>query len=140
MKTPTRAALLAAAFSLTLASAPAFGAERLHAGEWEFTINQGKADARTFKLCVSADEANSVNGDTKSARAYAEKKAAGKCKVTDYKVGGDTVSYAIVCGTTSIRSTATYHGDTSEGDMVSTRDGGPEVASHVKARRLGNCP
>jgi hypothetical protein len=140
MKLPTRRSLLAAAFSLTMASAPLFAAERVRAGEWEFTTSHDKGEASTFKHCITADEAGSVNGDTKSARAYAEKKAAGRCKVTDYKVAGDTVTYAIVCGTTSIRSTATYHGDSSEGDLITTRDGGAEVVSHVKARRLGNCP
>jgi len=140
MKNLSRRTALAAAFSLTLASTSLLAAERLRAGEWEFTTSHAKGESNTFKHCVTADEATSVNGDTTSARAYAERKAAGRCKVTEYKVGGDTVTYTIVCGTTTIRSTATYHGDTSESDLFTTRDGGPEVVSHVKARRTGNCP
>jgi hypothetical protein len=133
--------LLGTAIALALAASPLSAAERLRAGQWEFTITHaGKGEATSFKHCITAAEAGSVNGDTKSARAYAEKAARAECKVTDYKVEGNTVSYAILCGAVSIRSTTTYNGDTSEGDLFSKRDGSPETVSHVKAKRLGDCP
>lgn len=141
MKQAARSTILAMAMALALAASPLSAAERLRAGQWEFTTtHDGSGDATTFKHCITADEAGSVNGDTRSARAYAEKKAGTRCKVTDYKVEGSSVSYAILCGDVSIRSTSTYHGDTSEGDLFTKRGGGPEVVSHVKAKRLGDCP
>ena len=107
---------LLAAIGLTLAVAPLSAADRLQIGQWEFTSTT-RGEAHTFKRCVTPDEAGSVNGDTRSARAYAEKQTAGHCTITDYKVDGDTVSYAMVCGPRTIRSTATYHGDTFESDL-----------------------
>jgi len=59
---------------------------------------------------------------------------------TDYKVDGNAVSYAMVCGPRTIRSTATYHGDTFEGDLKTKAEGAGEAVSHVKARRLSACP
>jgi hypothetical protein len=140
-KTVNKTTLLGTAIALALAASPLSAADRMRAGQWEFTTTQaGKGDATTFKHCITAAEAGSVNGDTKSARAYAERAARGECKVTEYKVEGNTVSYAILCGAVSIRSTTTYHGDTSEGDLFSKRDGSPQTVSHVRAKRLGYCP
>jgi Protein of unknown function (DUF3617) len=139
MKTIHSTVLLSTIALTFLAAPPLSAAERLHAGQWEFTSTT-KGEATTFKRCITAEEARSVDGDAKSARAYAEKAAAGACKITDYKVGGDTISYAMTCGITTIRSTATYHGDTVEGDTFTKPGGGPEILSHSKGRRLGNCP
>ncbi len=138
MKKTTSSRVLATAIALAL-SAPLAAADRLHAGEWEFTTSHADGEPNVFKHCITADEATSVNGDSKSARAYAEKKSS-NCKIMDYRVAGDSVSFAMTCGTTSIRSTATYHGDTSEGELVSKNGSGPEVVSRVKARRIGDCP
>jgi hypothetical protein len=46
----------------------------------------------------------------------------------------------MVCGPRTIRSTATYHGDTFESDLKTKAEGAAEVVTHVKARRLGACP
>lgn len=128
------------AFAILLSvAAPVCAADRLHAGLWEFTMTTD-GSARTFQHCVTVKEAASANGDTRSARASAEKESAGRCTVLDYKVAGETVSYALQCGTRTIRSTATYHGDTSEGDLVSKNGSEPEAVSHVRAKRLGDCP
>jgi hypothetical protein len=44
--------LLGTAIALALAASPLSAAERLRAGQWEFTITHaGKADATTFKHC-----------------------------------------------------------------------------------------
>jgi hypothetical protein len=56
-----------------------------------------------------------MNGDTKTARAFAEKKAKGRCTIKSYDIQGDTVKYALVCGDRTIDSSTTFHGDTSEG-------------------------
>jgi len=46
----------------------------------------------------------------------------------------------MVCGPRTIRSTATYHGDTFESDLKTKAEGAAEVVTHVKAHRLGACP
>jgi Protein of unknown function (DUF3617) len=139
MKTIYSTILLSAMALMLVPARPVSAADRLQTGQWEFSsTTDGKAN--TFKQCVTAEKAGSVNGDTKTARAYAEKEAAGHCTIQDYKVDGNVVSYAMTCGSRTIRSTATYRGDTFEGDLISKNEGGPEIVSHVKARRLGNCP
>jgi hypothetical protein len=137
-KTILSAALLAAS-GLMLIVAPLPAADRMQTGQWEFT-HTASGDTHTFKHCVTPDEVAIVNADAQSARALATKRAAGHCKMTDYKVDGNVVSYEMVCGTTTTRSTATYHGDSFEADLKTKAEGAPEVASHVKAKRLGVCP
>ena len=134
-----RSTALLAAIGLTLAARPISAADRLQSGQWEVTSTSKSGD-QTYKHCVTPDEAGSVNGDTRSARAYAEKKAAGRCTIKDYKVAGDEVSYVMTCGKTTIQSTATYRGDTFEGEMTTKAKGAAKVLSHIKARRLGLCP
>jgi Protein of unknown function (DUF3617) len=136
---PRISTALLAAIGLTLAVAPLFAADRMQTGQWEFTSTT-KGETHTFKHCVTSDEVGSVNGDTRSARANAAKRAAGHCIITYYKVDGNVVSYAMVCGPTAIRNTATYHGDTFEADLTTNAEGAAEVVAHVKARRLGACP
>ncbi|MEP6800735.1 MAG: DUF3617 family protein [Acidobacteriota bacterium] len=128
------------AATLGLAAAPLFAADRLRAGEWEFTTTRAGAEPNTFKHCVTPEEALMANGDTKTARGAAEKKSAGKCAITAYSTAGNAVSYAMTCGKVSLRSKATYTGDTSQGELVSKAEGAPEVVSHIKARRIGDCP
>jgi hypothetical protein len=134
-----RTILFPAAFALTLAAAPLSAADRMQTGQWEFT-HTANGETHTFKHCVTPDEVAIVNADAQSARALANKRAAGQCKITEYKVDGNVVSYAMVCGTTTTRSTATYHADSSEADLKTKAEGAPEVASHVSGKRLGVCP
>ena len=138
MKT-IRSTILLAAIALTLAATPLSAADRMQIGQWEFT-HTANGDTHTFKHCVTPDEVVIVNSDTQSARAIATKRAAGHCKMTDYKIDGNVVSYEMVCGTTTTRSTATYHGDSFEADLKTKAEGAPEVASHISAKRLGVCP
>lgn len=142
MKKTAPSPILVATVALVLAAASLPAAERYRPGEWEFTTTHDarKNEPNTFKHCVSEEDAASANGDTKSARAHAEKAAGTRCKVIDYKISGDTVSYSIQCGDVSIRSTTTFHGDTSEGEMVTKRPGSPEDVSHITAKRIGDCP
>lgn len=142
MKKTMPSTILVAAVALAMAASSLPAAERYRPGQWEYTTTHDarKNEPRTFKHCVSEEDAGSANGDTKSARAHAEKAAGAGCKVIDYKVAGDTVSYSIQCAEVSIRSTMTFHGDTSEGEMITKHAGSPEDVSHIKARRLGDCP
>jgi hypothetical protein len=113
-------------------------AERMDRGQWEFAMTTD-GSTRTFKQCITADKANEVNGDTQSARAFAEKHSNGRCTIKSYEVAGDKVSYSLACGDRQIDSVTTYHGDTSEGSLVTTSDG-KSTTAQVKAKRLGACP
>ena len=130
-------AVLCALYSC-FCSAPLYAAERMERGQWEFAMTTD-GSTRTFKQCITADKANEVNGDTQSARSSAEKHSNGRCAIKAYEVAGDKVSYSLTCGDRQIDSVTTYHGDTSEGSMVTTSDG-QSVTAQVKAKRLGACP
>lgn len=139
-RTRIRATVFVAAALLALPPALIAAPQRLHAGEWEFTTSHADGEPDSTKFCISAEEAASVNGDAKTARAYAEKKAQKGCTVTGYTVSGDLVTYSVSCGKSTVRARITYHGDTSEGDTFIQREGQPEIVMHVKAKRLGDCP
>ena len=130
------AALAALALPPVLLAAP----ERLHAGQWEFTTSHAGGEPQSVRFCVTAEEAASINGGAKTARAYAEKKAGEGCKVNEYTVDGNLVTYSVTCGDSTVRAKITYAGDTSEGETVIQRQGQPELVMHVKAKRLGDCP
>lgn len=138
LKTILSTALLAV-IGLTLAVAPLSAADRMQIGQWEFT-HTAAGETHTFKHCVTPDEVSIVNADTRTARAIAEKRTAGQCKITDYKADGNVVTYAMVCGTTTTRSTATYHGNSSEADLKTKAEGAAEVAAHITGKRVGVCP
>ena len=115
--------------------------ERLYFAEHRHGNVKAKANGVSFEGGVPAEhEVSIVNADTRTARALAEKRTAGHCKITEYKADGNVVTYAMVCGTTTTRSTATYHGDSSEADLKTKAEGAAEVASHISAKRLGVCP
>jgi hypothetical protein len=124
---------------LLAATPPLRAAERMAAGKWEFTMT-GDGGSRTFSQCMTPDQANEANGDTKTARAYAEKKAKGRCTIKSYDIQGDTVKYSLACGDRTIDSTTTYHGgNTSEGVLKTTTADGKVDTRTVKARRVGAC-
>ncbi len=134
-----RTLLLISLCSLLLAATPPLrAADRMAAGKWEFTMT-GNGESRTFSQCMTQDQANEMNGDAKAARAYAEKRAKGKCTIKSYDIQGDTVKYSLACGDRTIDSTSTFHGDTSEGTLRTTTADGKVDTRTVKARRLGAC-
>ena len=102
-------------------------------------ILTGNGESRTINQCITADKANEMNGDTRTARAFAEKNAKGRCTITSYDIQGDAVKYSLVCGDRTIDSSTTFHGDTSEGTLKTTTADGKVDAKTVKARRLGPC-
>ena len=118
---------------------PVRAADRMAAGQWEFTLT-GNGESRTMKQCMTPDQANEMNRDTKTARGYAEKRTKGRCTITSYDIQGNTVKYSLVCGDRTIDSSTTFTGDTSEGTLTTTTADGKVDAKTVKARRLGACP
>ena len=114
-------------------------AERMTAGQWEFTLT-GTGEPRILKQCITPDQANEMNGDTGTARAFAEKRAKGRCTIKSYDIQGNTVKYALSCGDRTIETTTTFAGDTSEGTQTTTTADGKVDSRTIKARRLGACP
>jgi hypothetical protein len=116
-----------------------WAADRMAAGQWEFTLT-GTGGSRTMKQCMSPDQANEMNGDTKTARGFAEKRANGQCTIKAYDIQGNTVKYSLACGGRTIDSRTTFTGDTSEGTLTTTTADGKVDVKTIKARRLGACP
>ena len=137
------AVLSVAVGSLALAATtPLLAGERMSSGQWESVMTTDGA-ARTLKFCIDAAEAASNNGDSKTGRDFAEmkaKKAGGRCTVEAYDIKGDVVSYSLLCGDRTIKSTQMYHGNVSEGVVSTTVQGGATTITQLKSRRLGDCP
>ena len=114
------------------------GAELMHPGQWEFAMTTD-GSTHTASQCITAEKANEVNGDSKSGREVAERNAKGRCAIKSYEIAGEKVTYSLACGTRQIDSVTQFHGDSSDGYLVTTTDGTP-VRTEVKAHRLGACP
>jgi len=140
LRTQSRSVIFAAAAVLALPPALLAAPERLHAGQWELTTSHVDGEPDSMKICISAEEAASINGGAKTGRAYAEKQAGEGCKVNDYTVNGNLVTYSVSCGKSTVRAKVTYAGDTSEGETLIQREGQPDIVMHVKGKRLGECP
>ena len=113
-------------------------AERMAPGQWEFALTTD-GSTHTMSQCITAEKALEFNGDSKSGREHAEKDAKGRCAINSYEIAGDVVSYSMTCGTRHMDSVTTFHGDSSDGVLVTTADG-KIIRTQVKARRSGACP
>jgi hypothetical protein len=108
-------------------------------GEWEFVVTMD-GDSRTSKRCVSADEANGVNGDPASVRKYAEEKSKGRCTIKTYDVSEKKISYSMLCADRQVDSITEYAGVSTKA-TVTTTHGGHSITAKVVGRRIGigNC-
>lgn len=132
---------LSAVLLAILTEPAAQAAERVASGKWESAMTVDDA-TRTVSYCISATEAASINGDSRTGRDFAEtraKKARAPCVIKSYAIKGDTVSYAMTCESRTITDTTAYHRDTSEGVKTIVKDG-KTVTMRIKSRRIGNCP
>jgi hypothetical protein len=111
---------------------PAGARERVHAGQWETTVSIA-GNTMTKSSCLSQRDADEINGDEASIKAYVERVSApAGCKVSDVHIDGDTVSVTSTCasGKQNVGKT-TYHGDSFE--TVNTN------GAKATARRVGSC-
>lgn len=132
---------LLAGIALTLIASPALqAAERTHVGQWEFVSTvDGKSTTRNY--CIKPAQVEGINGDAAANRAFLEKGAAARhCTIKDFKLAADTLSYTQVCAGYTFSDRTTYHGDSSEGELTTKMEGKPAVVTHMKGRRLGDCP
>ena len=124
-----------------LATPAASAADRVVSGKWEAAMTTDGA-TKTVSYCVSPAEATSINGDSKTGRDFAEKKAEklrSTCKIKSYEIKGDTVLYSLACGDRTISDKTVFHGETSDGVKTLIYDG-KTTTTHVKSRRIGTCP
>ena len=109
----------------------AHAADRARAGLWQGEVTF-EGQTTTQIVCMSQADANAINGDVASIRAYVERvNGPAGCTVKDVQVAGARVVTTTSCsGQTSV-NTMTYHGDTMESE---TSDGGKSTS-----RWIGPC-
>jgi hypothetical protein len=117
-------------------------ADRLMPGLWENKITtDGRTTTRT--RCVTAEEANSKNLPPKAMREAAEKALAktsqSTCKITEFKVDGNTITQTVVCPANTYSNTTTFRADTFESTSKTTT-GGVSKLTFIKGQRVGACP
>lgn len=122
---------LLSTFALACAALPAGASDRVHAGQWTGTTTLDGI-ARPSSTCIAQDDADAMNGNAESIRAYLEKVIPPTiCTLKDIKVDGDQVTYTSVCGGVANTVSTTYHGDRFE--STSTR------GAKTAAKRVGAC-
>jgi len=131
MKTGHCMALIAGLLTASVALS-AEAADRIRAGQWE-GMWTGGGRTRATSNCMTQSDADAMNGDAKSIRAYLEKTIPPEiCKLSDIKVSGSQVTYTSLCtgGKPNIITTA-YHGDSFESLDSS--------GAKSEAKRVGAC-
>lgn len=95
---------------------PAEATDRIRAGQWVGTTTMPGRTVPT-STCMSQSDADAMNGDVGSVRAYLESVIPPTiCKLTDIKVNGGQIVYTSVCvaGAPNVVTTS-YHGGSFEG-------------------------
>lgn len=120
------------AVMFTLACAPAFAADRMHAGQWTGTTVVG---GRTYPTssCITQSDSDAMNGDAKAVGGYLAKTIPAEvCKISDIKVTDGQIVYTVACaGGAPKVVTTSYHGDSSEGTDT--------TGAKTEAKRVGPC-
>ena len=122
---------LALFVAIAVPAAGAGAADRVHAGEWETTVESG---GKTFsmKSCATPAQAAVMNGDDRMLREGIEKATAGSgCTVTGVKASGNQVTVSSQCSMGANTGTTTYHGDSYDSENTN--------GTKVHAKRVGPC-
>lgn len=111
-------------------------ADRVKAGQWEATMTLASSKPMVTKYCITAPDAQAMNGDEASLRRYVERstaqQTAGRCTVKDVKLSGNQTVVTLVCGKAEVTNTTKYFGDRFESsDSNDTK---------VVGKRVGACP
>ena len=131
MTTNHHHAPLLLALAIVCVALPAEAADRMHAGQWVGSWTGG-GRTRATSNCMAQGDADAMNGDAKSIRAYLEKTIPPAiCTLSDIKANGNEVTYTSVCAGKSNVITTTYHGESFE----STDSSGAKS----EAKRVGAC-
>ena len=123
---------LALLVAIAVQAAGAAAADRVHAGEWETTVESG-GKSFSMKSCATPAQAAAMNGDDRMLRDGIEKAMAGSgCTVTGVKVSGSQVTVSSQCSIGANTGTTTYRGDSYESENTN--------GTKVHAKRIGACP
>ncbi|HEY2322486.1 MAG TPA: DUF3617 family protein [Thermoanaerobaculia bacterium] len=119
--------ILAAAAALSLPVIASAGP--MKAGKWEVTI-ETPAGNRTITRCVTQDEADHPK---------APPKKNDECKIENYKINGNTVTFKVTCTSgATMDGKTTYTGDTYASEMH-MKMGEHEFTQHSTGKYLGKC-
>jgi hypothetical protein len=123
----------------------AFAGLNLHEGLWEITTKmemEGMAmqmPARKHTQCLT--KKNMLKTMVPKEQTQEE-----ECKITDQKVSGNTVTWAMKCSgkaTMEVTGKTTYRGDTFEGSMImistDSDRGKMKIINHISGKRIGEC-
>ena len=134
--------IAAAVFALTLVSGAAVAADvPQRPGKWEVSMQMDmpgmpfKMPAIKTQVCVTEEDLKDPN------KSVPKDQNSKDCKVSDYKVDGNTVTWKMVCtGKTKGEGEGemTYSGDSYEGKMVFNMEG-TEMTTKYKGKFLGEC-
>jgi len=114
-------------------------------GRWEVTVEMEmpgmpmKMPAQTITRCVTKEEA----ADPQKALPQAGRNTtADSCKVSDYKMVGNTVTWAMKCGPPEQMSGTgeiVYDGNSYKGTMKMSMATGQTIVMKHSGKRLGDC-
>ena len=124
--------LLASCAVMCGATTTAVAADRVRPGQWETTLTVF-GQTMTRPSCLSKADADAINGNEASIRAYTERVSQpAACKVKEVHIDGNTVSVTSTCasGKENVGKT-TYHGDSYE--TVNTN------GTRATAKLVGRC-
>ena len=113
-------------------------------GRWEVTVEMEmpgmpmKMPAQTITRCVTKEEA----ADPQKALPQGGRGTADSCKVSDYKMAGNTVTWAMKCGPPEQMSGTgemVYDGNSYKGTMTMSMAAGQTIVMKHSGKRLGDC-
>ena len=123
----------------------AFAGVNIHEGLWEITTKMEiegmpmQMPARKHTQCLT--KKNMLKTMVPKEQTKEE-----ECKITDQKVSGNTVTWAMKCSgkdAMEVTGKTTYHDDTFEGSMImisSDPNGGKmKMINHISGKRIGEC-
>jgi len=130
-----------AAAALTLMALPTFAATPQKPGNWQITMEMEGANLpmkmppMTFTHCVTKEDTENPE------RAVPKGNQNANCKVSDFKVDGNKVSWSVKCeGKQPVTGTGeiTFNGDSYTGwSKMQMRD--QEITTKMTGKRLGDC-
>lgn len=132
---------ISALLCLSIESARA--GERFEPGMWQSTsFVSGRKAGITGPRCVTAQEAQSMNGPVDSIRKALEADPAWRgCSIRDLRADAMRIDFTAACADAIVTtSQTTYRGSSYEGTISVTSAGTPTLAMSIKGERTGSCP
>jgi hypothetical protein len=131
VKNPVGASSFVLLVLIAMSASGAAAVDRVHAGQWETTIESG-GRSHVMTTCVTPAEAQAMNGDEAALRDGIEKAtAATGCKLMGVKASGNQVTVSSQCSVGSNTGTTTYRGESYDSENSN--------GTKVHAKRVGAC-